>query len=110
MKDDWNRDMRNLLLAGLEAVSVTAEKSSELVEKLVKQGELTVAQGRALHEELRQGLYTTGQKAAQALSRKGCLTAQIVLDSLETMNQEERAVIRQRLEELAEKDVKKTNR
>ncbi len=110
MKDDWNRDMRNLLLAGLEAVSVTAEKSSELVEKLVKQGELTVAQGRALHEELRKDLYTTGQKAAQALSRKGCLTAQIVLDSLETMNQEERAVIRQRLEELAEKDVKKTNR
>ena len=52
MNADWNSEVKNLLLAGLGAVAMTAEKSAELVEELVKKGELTVAQGKILNQEL----------------------------------------------------------
>ena len=49
-------DMKKILLAGLGAVAVTAEKSKELVGELVKKGELTVEQGKVLNEELRRNI------------------------------------------------------
>ena len=44
--------VRKTFLAGVGAVATGAEKSQELVGDLVKKGELTVAQGKALNEEL----------------------------------------------------------
>ena len=45
--------IKDLLLAGIGAVATTAEKSSKLLDELVKKGELTVDQGKALNQELR---------------------------------------------------------
>ena len=42
---DLGKDLKNLLLAGIGAVAVTAEKSQALLDELVKKGELTVEQG-----------------------------------------------------------------
>ena len=39
---DLGKDLKNLLLAGIGAVAVTAEKSQALLDELVKKGELTV--------------------------------------------------------------------
>ncbi|MGI6755826.1 MAG: hypothetical protein ACOX4F_07455 [Atopobiaceae bacterium] len=44
--------VRKTFLAGVGAVATGAEKSQEIVSELVKKGELTVAQGKALNEEL----------------------------------------------------------
>jgi polyhydroxyalkanoate synthesis regulator phasin len=46
-------DFKKVLLAGLGAAAVTAEKSKEIVNELVKKGELTLEQGRILNEELK---------------------------------------------------------
>lgn len=104
MGTDWNHEVKNLLQAGLDAVAMTAERSVELVDELVKKGELTVAQGKAFNEELRHGLHKKGEEAADILSRKGYLTVQTVLDSLEKMDAGERALVRHRLEELENRD------
>ena len=50
---DLGKDLKNLLLAGIGAVAVTAEKSQALLDELVKKGELTVEQGKVLNEELK---------------------------------------------------------
>ena len=39
--------IKKLLLAGIGTAAVTAEKSKEVLDELVKKGELTVEQGKA---------------------------------------------------------------
>ena len=51
--------LKKLLLAGVGTVAVTAEKSKEIVDELVKKGELTVEQGKVLNEELKHNLKQT---------------------------------------------------
>ncbi len=45
--------IKNLLLAGIGAVSVTFEKGMEMIDDLVKKGELTMSQGKELTDELK---------------------------------------------------------
>ena len=45
--------LRKVLLAGIGALATGYEKSSELVDELVKKGEITVEQGKALNTELK---------------------------------------------------------
>ena len=47
-------DLKKLILAGIGAAAVTAEKSKEMIDQLVEKGELTVEQGKVLNEELKQ--------------------------------------------------------
>ena len=53
MLAELGNDLKKILLAGVGAVAVTAEKSEEILKELVKRGELTVEQGKALNEELK---------------------------------------------------------
>ena len=43
--------LKKVLLAGIGAVAVTGEKSKELLDEMVKKGELTVEQGKALNPQ-----------------------------------------------------------
>jgi poly(hydroxyalkanoate) granule-associated protein len=45
--------LRTVFLAGVGALATTAEKGQELINDLVKKGELTVEQGKALNTELK---------------------------------------------------------
>ena len=49
---DLTEGLRKLFLASVGAVAMGAEKSQEVVEDLVKKGELTVEQGKTLNQEL----------------------------------------------------------
>ena len=49
---DVGEGIRKLFLASVGAVAMGAEKSQEVVEDLVKKGELTVEQGKTLNQEL----------------------------------------------------------
>lgn len=48
--------VRKLILAGIGAVAVTKQRSEGILHDLVKQGELTVEQGRVLNEELKHSI------------------------------------------------------
>lgn len=54
--------MKKIMLAGIGAVAVTAEKSKDLLDDLVQKGELTVEQGKVLNEELKHTVKETIQK------------------------------------------------
>lgn len=45
--------LRKVFLAGVGALATTVEKGQEIVDDLVKKGELTVEQGKALNTELK---------------------------------------------------------
>ena len=46
-------NIKNILLAGIGSMAYTYEKASNMVDMLVKKGELTVSQGKELNEELK---------------------------------------------------------
>ncbi|PWG62901.1 hypothetical protein [Bifidobacterium callitrichidarum] len=50
---DLGDGLRKVLLAGIGALATGYEKSSEIVDDLVKKGELTVEQGKSLNTELK---------------------------------------------------------
>ena len=51
--------LKKILLAGIGTVAVTAEKSKDVLDDLVKKGELTVEQGKVLNEELKHNIKKT---------------------------------------------------
>jgi polyhydroxyalkanoate synthesis regulator phasin len=67
--DDLSAGMRKAFLAGVGAVAVGAEKSQELVDDLIKKGELTVEQGKALNEELTRKVKETTAEASEEVLR-----------------------------------------
>ena len=48
--------LKKILLMGIGAAAVTAEKSQQVVDELVKRGELTVEQGKELNQELKRNV------------------------------------------------------
>ncbi|MCD7839256.1 MAG: aspartyl beta-hydroxylase [Erysipelotrichaceae bacterium] len=53
---NFSEDLKKILLAGVGAVAISAEKSKEVVDTLVKKGELTVEQGKVINEELKRNV------------------------------------------------------
>lgn len=62
--------MKKILLAGIGAAAASAEKSQEILDELVKKGELTVEQGKALNQELKHTVKEAGKKAENAAAEK----------------------------------------
>lgn len=88
---DLGEGIRTILLAGVGAIATGAEKSQQIIEDLVKKGELTVEQGKSLNEEL-------SRKAAKAAND----TQDSFLRSrLERMTPEERADYARKVAEMA---------
>ena len=91
MMSNFNEDLKKVLLAGIGAVAVTAEKSKEVVEQLVKKGELTVEQGKVLNEELK---HSVAEKLREPL------TVDKISKDLEKVNDEELEILKAKIEEL----------
>ena len=51
--------LKKLLLIGIGTAAVTAEKSKEVLDDLVKKGELTVEQGKVLNKDLKHNIKET---------------------------------------------------
>ena len=57
--ENLGEGIKKILLAGVGTIAVTTEKSKEILDELVKKGELTVEQGKALNQELKHNLKET---------------------------------------------------
>ena len=51
--------LKKFVLMGIGAAAVTVEKSQQIVDELVKRGELTVEQGKELNQELKRNVKKT---------------------------------------------------
>ena len=60
--------IKKFFLIGVGAAAETAEKSGEILDKLVEKGERTVAQGKELNKELKHTLKESEEKAKAKVS------------------------------------------
>lgn len=86
-----SESMKKIILAGIGAVAVSTEKSKDVLDELVKKGELTVEQGKVLNEELKHNVKKTfsGEKDAS--------------DMLKDLTPEQIAALKEQLEKMEEK-------
>ncbi len=91
---NFGEDLKKLFLLGVGAVATTAEKSKEIIDELVKKGELTVEQGKALNDELKR---TIKEKTKSASAENSDTN---IVNKLDNMNDEEIQAIKAKLAEI----------
>ena len=102
---DVSSDLRKLIMAGIGAASVAAEKSQETIENLAKRGEEAVEQGKVLNEQLRHEIKNVVKDNITVVEQKPA-DKDSILAALETLTPEERAEIKKHIGKL---DPKKTD-
>ena len=89
--------LTRIFLAGVGALAVTAEKSKEVVDELVKKGELTVEQGKILNEELKRDAAAKVKEAVANIQSPE--SVEKIMGRVDDMTPEERAALKAKLEE-----------
>lgn len=84
-------ELKKIILAGIGAAATTAEKSKEVVDQLVKKGELTVEQGKVLNEELKHNIKEKLRTPANADE---------ISKDLEKVSKDDLAKLKAKIEEL----------
>jgi len=67
--DDVSEGMKKILLAGVGAVAMGAEKAPELLDDLVKKGEEALEQGKTLNDELTRKVKETASDVSDEVLR-----------------------------------------
>jgi len=89
--------LESIVLAGIGAVAKSAESAGELLEELVKKGELTVEQGKALNEELKHGIKNKVEKTTKKVQSSAVSG---FVNNMHKLTPEELAKVRERITEL----------
>ena len=97
MSENEKSSLEKIILAGVGAVTKTAETAGELLEELVKKGELTVEQGKALNEELKHGIKDKVSTATQAVQSSAVSK---FIDNMDKLTLEELERVRAKIDEL----------
>lgn len=90
--------IKKILLAGIGTAAVTAEKSKELLEEMVKKGELTVEQGKVLNEELKHNIKKTVQENVNAKEKAD--SSDKLDELIGQMSEEQLRKLKERLQEM----------
>lgn len=99
--------LSRIFLAGVGALAVTAEKSKEIVEELVKKGELTVEQGKILNEELKRD--AAAKVKAAVANIQSPEPVEKIMGRVDEMTAEERSALKAKLEEAERKAAEAEN-
>lgn len=97
---DWS--LKNLILAGIGTVAFTYEKSAEMVDELVKKGELTVSQGRQINEELKRKIDET-RTPPQASPSVTAETIKEILAGMNLATKDDLSELKERIDKLENK-------
>lgn len=92
--------LKKILLAGIGTVAVTAEKSKEVLDEMVKRGELTVEQGKVLNQELKHNIKDTVKKNVNV-----SVKPQSPEELLDKMTPEQIQALKSKLAQMDEADV-----
>lgn len=90
--EEMGNTLKKLILAGIGAAALTAEKSKALLDDMVEKGELTVEQGKALNEELKHTIKKTTKDDSTTQTSSNDLDA-----LLEKMSPEDIQLLKEKL-------------
>lgn len=99
--------LRKFLLVGIGAAAVTVEKSQQIIEELVKKGEITVEQGKELNKELQHNVkksFETRKAGNEALEEKIAKMGADELEALKNMIKKAEAAA-EKIKETAEQAI-----
>ena len=96
---EFTEGLRKVFLAGVGAVASTAENAKELIDDLVEKGELTVAQGRMLNEELK---HTAKEKVKENISVTVTRNYTDAMNSVDQMTEEELNALKEKIAQTEE--------
>ena len=95
--------IKKLLLAGIGTAAVTAEKSKEVLNELVKKGELTVEQGKVLNQELKHNMKESVKKNVNVTLKPS--NPDELKDVLGKMTPDQLAELKEQISKMQEKDM-----
>ena len=101
--EKFSDNIKKVILAGIGAVAVTAEKSKDLLDEMVAKGELTVEQGKVLNEELKHNIKKTVKETAEETAEKKEADKSVsdsdIAELLKRMTPEQIAALKEQLSE-----------
>ena len=97
--EKFSDNIKKVILAGIGAVAVTAEKSKDLLDEMVEKGELTVEQGKVLNEELKHNIKKTVKETTEKTDK--AVSDSNISDLLSRMTPEQIAALKEQLSEKA---------
>lgn len=92
--EKFSENIKKVILAGIGAVAVTAEKSKDLLDEMVEKGELTVEQGKVLNEELKHNIKKTVKEKVNAVKPS---SAEELSELLDKMTPEQIAALKEQI-------------
>ena len=95
--------IKKLLLAGIGTAAVTAEKSKEVLDELVKKGELTVEQGKVLNQELKHNIKESVEKNVNVTLKPS--NPDELKEVLGKMTPDQLAALKEQISKMQAKDV-----
>ena len=95
--------IKKILLAGIGTAAVTAEKSKEVLDELVKRGELTVEQGKVLNQELKHNIKESVKKNVNVTLKPS--NPDELKDVLSKMTPDQLAALKDQITKMQAKDV-----
>ena len=95
--------LKKLLLIGIGTAAVTAEKSKEVLDDLVKKGELTVEQGKVLNKELKHNIKETLKKNVNVTLKPS--NPDELKEVLGKMTPDQLAALKEQISKMQAKDV-----
>lgn len=104
--DKFGDNMKKLLLAGIGTVAVTAEKSKEILDEMVKKGELTVEQGKVLNQELKHNIKKTVKEKVNVSVKPS--SPEELRELLDQMTPEQLAQLKEQIQKMETKQTAKT--
>ncbi len=106
MNMNLSDNIKKFLLAGIGAMASTVDKSKEIVDDLVKKGEITVEQGKTLNEELKHSIKSNVESVKENVvnvispDKKEPEKVENIVSRMDTMTAEELKTIREKLSEI----------
>ena len=95
--------IKKILLAGIGTAAVTAEKSKEVLDELVKKGELTVEQGKVLNQELKHNIKESVKKNVNVTLKPS--NPDELKDVLSKMTPDQLAALKEQISKMQARDV-----
>ena len=100
---NFGDEFKKILLAGVGAAAVTAEKAEQVVNYCGEKGELTVEQGKVVNEELKHSVKEKVDATKEKFKKK--TNFDDVLKAVDDLTDEQIAALKEKLEKAKAEDV-----
>lgn len=99
---NFGEELKKIVLAGVGAAAVTAEKAEQLINYCVEKGEITVEQGKVMNEELRRnvkdGMQTAKEKVQATKDRfQGKVSLNDLMKSVDNLSPEDLKALKDKI-------------